>query len=1718
VYFSRSLDCGETWSAPLRISSLNDPVNQGATLAVDPRNGSVFIAWRRFSADGTDDTVMVTRSIDQGRKWDPPGRARRFPRGKKVGLQQQIHGKKFKPPVELADLSSLDQPTQADRFRTNAYPSMAIDDQGRLYVAWAERGFSPWNPDPDDGDARVLIATSMDAQKWTDPQPIDSLLIPGHQAMPSLAFAGGKLMIAYYDFRQDVSGVFRRWIDETSAIQYGSKRHTVDVRAAMAAPGANPVFGPSVQVSEYLWGSRPGAGPRPIEQLQFNPPNLKLFQLGTAPFFGDYIDLAPSPAFAPVPGGWAYNTAPSTSPLFHVVWTDNRDVIPPPDGNWTNYTPPGVIAGQESLADPGYTLNACQPGRAGMRNQNIYTARITGGLVAGSPGNSKPLDPLLQRAFVVFAQNATDLLKTFQLTIENQPVGGRASFSQYPLPPFDSTSPAPLTVLQVSVPARSTVARTVYATSTDPDAQIHVSVVEITAVNGTVVPNGLEGRVVLNPDISNPDISNPDISNPDISNPDISNPDISNAEVHNPDISNPDISNPDISNPDISNPDISNPDISNPDISNVQVANPDISNPDISNPDISNPDISNPDISNPDISNPDISNQSLTDTTWTITNDGNTTTAYSLKLLLSNPNVVVDPNLIVVQLILRKVYTTPVAVDCTLALHAHNVLLANIVDPVFTPADQVANPDISNPDISNATLWLAPGESAKITVRTLDRNIHDNVTFVPAEAIVPVVVSQPVNTEDEATPGAQPPLAFPSSPFLTFIEQPESGATNSPLGPVRVRVTDSTGATLPGVGPVALRVYLMPNLATPVRALASVTNVDGIATFDIGTFTTPGTYRMRASLLVGEDDLFTWSDSFVLIEPPGVTFVVTNRSASGPGSLAQAIQDANNNRPSRDTIAFNIPAESPLDVLFTISPASALPSIVNSLVIDGTTQPGYAGAPNVYLDGSSAGTVDGLTIAAPNCEVRGLGVTGYFAAAIRTTLAGTGAVIRGNYIGMASDGGAAPNLTGVEINTDDNLVGGTSAADRNVISGNTGWGVRVEGAIDVTGNRIVGNYVGTNAAGTAAVPNGVGGVLLRAPSTVGGVAAGEGNLISGNGSDGIAVLDDDNESTIQGNLIGTNAAGDAALPNGGTGITINDAEFSLIGGTVPGARNIISGNGGPGIRLAGDASATTIHGNYIGVNAAGTAAIGNGGGGVVIESTFSTRLGGATAAERNVISGNARSGVELVDGVDNRIEGNYIGTNAAGTADLGNQWHGVAMNVESRQNRVGAAGAGNLISGNDLSGVFVSEDSHDNVIAGNLIGTNAAGTAAIGNGTINEFLDLVGPGVWLVGYDNQVGEPGAGNVISGNGTGISLAGTTAADNVIRSNRIGTNAAGDAAVRNRFGIFNGSAPRTVIGGTDPLDRNIVSGNQLQGIYVTGEGAADVVIQGNRIGTTADGMSALSNTFAGITVESSASVTIGGDVAAAGNLISGNNGSGIRIQTSGNTIKNNNIGTDATFTGPLGNGSAGLSIAASNTSVDANVIAFNTSAGISFTGSGNAFLGNAIFDNGGLGIDAGLDGVTANDAPDADGVQNFPTLTFAWSQAGNTQIIGSLQSAPDTAYQIRFFVSPVCDVSGSGEGRQQFGSLDGVVSDGAGTVLINASYGIGLTLGYVVTATARNMVTGDTSESSPCATVTPPGAPEPNHAPIDLGVDLRAGLLLEPPPGVRDEPLLVALRLE
>jgi len=393
------------------------------------------------------------------------------------------------------------------------------------------------------------------------------------------------------------------------------------------------------------------------------------------------------------------------------------------------------------------------------------------------------------------------------------------------------------------------------------------------------------------------------------------------------------------------------------------------------------------------------------------------------------------------------------------------------------------------------------------------------------------------------------------------------------------------------------------------------------------------------------------------------------------------------------------------------------------------------------------------------------------------------------------------------------------------------------------------------------------------------------------------------------------------------------------------------------------------------------------------------------------------------------VQGNFIGTDAGGSLPLPNVQGGVHIANSSNGNTIGGttAVARNVISGNTSSGISISNLSTGNIIQGNFIGTDAGGSAVLGNS---------GGGVDIATASNTVGETaaGAGNVISANGSvGVRIAGSTATGNVVQGNLIGTNAAGTGSLPNTGGgvvIDLGSG--NTIGGDSAAARNVVSGNGQNGVRITGSSATGNLVRGNFIGTDVNGSSALGNTLAGVSLEFSAS--------------------------------NNTIG--------------GTTLATAQ-----DVIAFNGETGIQVAGgagSGNWLRFNEITLNGGLGIDLGGDNVTANDAGDTDSgpndLQNFPGLTSATSGGLTTMIQGSLNSTANTQFVIDLFNSPSCDLSGNGEGQTWFHPVT-QSTDSSGNLSFTASFGFGLTLGTVVTAIATSPG-NSTSEFSACVTVITP----------------------------------------
>jgi hypothetical protein len=664
------------------------------------------------------------------------------------------------------------------------------------------------------------------------------------------------------------------------------------------------------------------------------------------------------------------------------------------------------------------------------------------------------------------------------------------------------------------------------------------------------------------------------------------------------------------------------------------------------------------------------------------------------------------------------------------------------------------------------------------------------------------------------------------------------------------------------------------------------------------------------------------------------TFTVTNTNDSGAGSLRWAITQANASVGTADIITFNIPGTG----VHTIQPLTYLPYLTDNagVVIDGYTQPGSAYATDstaavlvIELDGTllPANVLNvGIGIGSSSNTVRGLVINRFPSSGIG--IAGSAAnwnTITGNYIGINASGTADPcnatspghlgnTASGVSISlgAGENTIGGDTPAERNVLSCN-GWsGAEVHGT-DSNLNIISGNYIGTNAAGSAALPNFQFGVRIYGgarENTVGGDTPGERNIISGNLVSNVHIAGtgtDDNG--VGGNYIGTNAAGNAAL-GGGNGVSIVlGAQGNSIGSpTGEGWRNVISGNSNSGVSIAdSNTNFNVVANNWIGLNAAGDAALPNGAHGVTIYSS-SNSIGQSTALGRNVISGNTQAGVYLSgsSALSNLVIGNYIGTNPAGSAAIPNGWDGVMLAYEANNNTVGGDSAAerNVISGNTRHGVLISyTGTANNTVSGNYIGVDATGLLALGNGEYGIILDN---GV----LGNVVGGslPGEGNVLSGNNhSGLMIYDSDS--NIVKGNLIGTDATGMTALPNdSSGIFlQGGSQSNTIGGCGDFESNLISGNAGSGISVDSADTNLNSITCNFIGIAIDGTTPLPNQGYGISVGNGAiDTTIGPE-----NWIAYNEWDGIFINgnvpgTIGHVITQNSIHANGDFGIALDNG--------------------------------------------------------------------------------------------------------------------------------------------------------------------------------------------------------------------
>ncbi|MBU0678631.1 MAG: hypothetical protein KJ626_10995 [Verrucomicrobia bacterium] len=759
------------------------------------------------------------------------------------------------------------------------------------------------------------------------------------------------------------------------------------------------------------------------------------------------------------------------------------------------------------------------------------------------------------------------------------------------------------------------------------------------------------------------------------------------------------------------------------------------------------------------------------------------------------------------------------------------------------------------------------------------------------------------------------------------------------------------------------------------------------------------------------------------------TFSVTNNANAGPGTLRQAILDANGS-PGADVVLFNL---DPAD--FTITISNTALTVNGPLHIDGTSATNYSGIPlievkagNTNLSGIStiSGSVTcdalrvtgfryGFNIASPRSRIRGCYALSNWQSGILisasncvvggatsgdrntvsangsgVTLAAPGAqrcVIANNYIGVDPSGTAALGNEdeGIGLYASHCFIGGSNTLERNIISGND-VGVLI-GASAV--QCVIQNcFMGTDAGGYSSIPNNLGMDIYGVSNTVGGLSTQARNVIAGNSGDGVFFRPHSGFNIVQGNFIGVAAGGATPLGNH-SGIELDRSAYNVIGSSNASGRNVISGNRYYGISVHGTGSVmTAILGNYIGVDHTGFGAVTNARDGINIYDAVNTQVGGGAPGEGNLLSGNYNA-IKLAgtNGWGAIIRGNLIGTDAAGTGRMGNAQGIHVDNLPFVTIGGSSAGDRNVVSGNRAHGIFLqNRGCHDTSILGNYIGTDSSGSIPMSNKFTGIFIESA--------PSNIIGTVSAGNLISGNGQeGLRISGALSVGNVVRGNFIGTDVTGTLPVGNRRNGIEASCRACIFGGGTAGEGNLISGNRASGIYLYSSNAVDNVFEGNTIGSDVNGSNALPNLEFGMYFANFArSNTVGG-------LISG----------------------------------------------DENLIAYNTLDGIYIATNvaGVRILGNSFTANGQLAIDLAPNGVGINDATDPDvgsnNQQNYPVITRATNLLTDIEVHGTLNSRPNRSYSLLFFGDYGPDQSGHGEGLVYLGSHD-IATDSSG----NASY--------------------------------------------------------------------------
>ena len=588
------------------------------------------------------------------------------------------------------------------------------------------------------------------------------------------------------------------------------------------------------------------------------------------------------------------------------------------------------------------------------------------------------------------------------------------------------------------------------------------------------------------------------------------------------------------------------------------------------------------------------------------------------------------------------------------------------------------------------------------------------------------------------------------------------------------------------------------------------------------------------------------------------TVVVSTLNDAGPGSLRAAILSANGAPAGESTlISFGVNG--------TITLASPLPTIARKVTINATSAPTHVsgGPPVVALDFNRH---PGLLFGVGSGGSQLLGVAVDDASGNGVTLDAGSITLNDNYIGLNLAGAAAGNGgSGVFVwaESDGNFIGRNDSRApgvvANVISGNRVNGIELGGS---SSNTVVDNRIGTNAAGTAAIAN---------------------------GGDGIYITHGSRGNEIGGTAYVNTVTSQANNPTGSKG-TVTPVFV------VPPLGNLISGNGRNGVLIDTGSRGNMLNGNFIGTTASGDGALGNGGNGVWIAGAPGNSLVGCKFVNNpfvyyNVISGNRANGLRVTSSNDVTVQGNFFGVGANNTTIVKNRLDGILVDGTSVNTQVGGViPLGNVSAGNGLNGIAVLGKARG-FVTFNTFGGLLAFKGAAPNG-LNGLL------ITSTGGDNLVRT----NVFSGNkGNGIELAGN-ASGVTVDPNIAGLNTKGNAVLPNGGDglLIDGTAHGNVIGGAlhSVIPQNTFSGNKGYGVVITGL-AHDNRVFRSFIGTQILGLNALGNKKGGVLIAGHAHGNlIGQTTLTPANLISGNTGVGVTLSsgTLRNSVINNYIGLD------------------------------------------------------------------------------------------------------------------------------------------------------------------------------------------------------------------------------